>query len=109
MNKILRFEFDKLFRQRSFYICTIITAALLLISALSNNALAKASEDLEITGWKFAAEATSNAQLSLILGIFKAAAEATRHEHHSSRVQLRTLFCKVTGYTLVYEVLLYDR
>jgi ABC-2 type transport system permease protein len=69
MSKILKFEIYKLFRQKSFYICTAITAALIFISALSNNVISKAA-GLKITGWEFTAKAPSNAQLQLIIAIF---------------------------------------
>lgn len=70
MKKILRFEFDKLFRQRSFYVCTIITAIFILISALIDNSLIKSAEGFVMTGWEFAANTISNASLQMMLAIF---------------------------------------
>ena len=46
MGNLLKLEFTKLKKQKSFYICTIIMVALLLLSALTANALMNASPEL---------------------------------------------------------------
>ncbi|MCR4794419.1 MAG: ABC transporter permease [Ruminococcus sp.] len=71
MNRIFKFELYKLFRQKSFYVCTVITAALIFISALSTNTLS-GKESFDMNGWKFAANAPANGQLQLMLCIFTA-------------------------------------
>ncbi len=71
MNRILKFELYKLFRQKSFYVCTVITAALIFISALSTNTLS-GTEGFDTAGWKFAANAPGNGQFQLMISIFTA-------------------------------------
>ncbi len=71
MSRILKFELYKLFRQKSFYVCTVITAALIIISALSTNTLS-GTEGFDMTGWIFAAKAPGNGQFQLMISIFTA-------------------------------------
>lgn len=72
MNKMLKFELDKLSKQKSFYFCTIITIVLILISALSANALSTGDSELVMSGWKFASQMLTSAQFVLIFSIFTA-------------------------------------
>ncbi|MBQ9898746.1 MAG: ABC transporter permease [Ruminococcus sp.] len=66
MRRILRFEFHKLFRQRSFYICSLVTAVLLILGIPVFTKIAK----MELSGWEYAAMVLSNSQYTMILGIF---------------------------------------
>ncbi len=46
MGKMIRFEFDKLFRQRSFYICIIVAVVMIILSAASLKLIEKLTEDM---------------------------------------------------------------
>lgn len=75
MGSLIRFEFDKLFRTKSFYICTAVALSVLILGALATNLLA--GEMLSIdsspySGWYYAANAVEGSNLNLLLGIFTA-------------------------------------
>lgn len=72
MKNLLKFEFYKLLRQKSFYICTGVILAMSLISLLLKQALANNSE-LNITtpsGVSTLLSAVSSSNFTMICGIF---------------------------------------
>lgn len=76
MRSLLRFEFHKLKRQKSFYVCTVIMVALLLLTALSTNAMINASpslaEQLTVSGIDSLVGGLNNSDFTLIVSIFVA-------------------------------------
>lgn len=109
MKQLLRFEFRKLFRQKSFYICAAVAAAMVVIIALSTNlllSLASREESLQNvpasvlspTAWSFAASAFSNGQFSLILGIFVALYACADNTNDT----LKNIYARGYGRTPVY-------
>lgn len=74
MKNLLKLEFRKLRKQKSFYICMVVMIGLLLLSVLTVNALSE--DDLEISG-QFGSSvidvmvnAVNNSSFILIAGIF---------------------------------------
>ncbi len=76
MKKLLKLEFRKLRKQKSFYICTIVMVVLLFVSAITSKALCNASSEFaaQYNGSGIAAmiSAISNCSFLLIAGIFVA-------------------------------------
>lgn len=82
MNRLLKFEFRKLFRQKSFYICGAIMVGMILLSTVTINMMMDimASADGSITtgmegymgyhGLQMLADALNNSSLSIILAVF---------------------------------------
>lgn len=84
MGKLLNFEFRKLFRQKSFYICGAVFIAIILISVITMNALLTFSnsmveadgvtmtliDDSVYTGLYMLMSAFSSGNFSIILSIF---------------------------------------
>lgn len=74
MNNLLKLEFTRLKRQKSFYVCTIIMVALLFLSLLTTNALMNASPELaaEFTGSGIESlvSGMNNSSFTLIASIF---------------------------------------
>ncbi len=76
MSGLLKYEFRKLRKQKSFYICTIIMIALLFLSAFTSKALFDAneefSEQFKGSALDSAVGAVSGCSYLLIVGIFTA-------------------------------------
>ena len=74
MGKMIRFEMDKLLHRKSFYICTIIGALLVVIGAKTAASLAEAEESIApaFTAWGTAAGAVNTGNLLLLMAIFTA-------------------------------------
>jgi ABC-2 type transport system permease protein len=85
MNRLLKFEFRKLFRQKSFYICGAIMLGLIFISALTMNLMYEVSQNLiEVTdevnimanfdsglsGLYMLSTALSNSNFTIIFAVF---------------------------------------
>lgn len=74
MGNLLKLEFTRLKRQKSFYICTIVMAALLCLSALTANALINANpgvaEDFSESGIASLINGLNSSSFTLIAGIF---------------------------------------
>lgn len=74
MNNLLKLEFTRLKRQKSFYVCTIIMIALIFLSMLTTNALLNASPEIaaEFTGSGIESlvSGLSNSSFTLIASIF---------------------------------------
>ncbi len=88
MNRLFKFEFRKLFRQKSFYICGGIAVGLILLSAFTMNlllsfsqnatvsadgvAVAVVADDTAFSGLYMLASALSGSDFSIILAVFVA-------------------------------------
>lgn len=72
MFKLLNFEFRKLIRQRSFYICIAAMLALLIGSAYTTELMTAESgiEDTSLSGISYLMEAISGSALSAVLAVF---------------------------------------
>lgn len=71
MGKLISFEFHKILRQKSLYICGAIILGLIGLSAVVNASLAKNPEfDIIITVAGFTKSALSSSSFFMILGIF---------------------------------------
>lgn len=75
MNKLIKFEFRKLFRQKSFYICNIVLICLIFLSTLMTKAIFDNIEDITQpipTALDMLQTALSGGNITLIIGIFVA-------------------------------------
>lgn len=76
MNNLLKLEFRKLKKQKSFYICTVIMIVLLFFSAVTTKMLTNADADFAaqttMSGIASAVSAVSGCSFLLIAGIFAA-------------------------------------
>ncbi len=75
MGKLLHFEFRKLFRQKSFYICNALLLAFVFLSAAISKLVAENSEQITEplpTAISILRSALQGANLTLIVGIFVA-------------------------------------
>lgn len=74
MGSLIRFEFDKLFRTKSFYICTVIAAGILVMGAVINRmftgAFLSAITESPYSAWYYAGCAPEDSNLTMIMGIF---------------------------------------
>lgn len=73
MKKLLNFEFRKLIRQKSFYVCNIVLLVLIFLSALMSKAVFDNISDLEQplpTAFGMLQTSLSGGNLTLIIGIF---------------------------------------
>ena len=74
MNNLLKLEFTRLKRQKSFYVCTIIMVALIFLSMLTANALANASPEIaaefKASGIESLIGGMGNSSFTLIASIF---------------------------------------
>lgn len=120
MKNLLKLEFRKMRKQKSFYICTIVMAALLFLSALTANALSeipKLSEGTRSSGVDMAVNAVNNSSFILIAGIFVAIVVCDDYEQQTikniyargysrKRVYLSKLFSVLVGVTIMFAVIL---
>ncbi len=67
MGKMIRFEFNRLFNQRSFYICTLIMAAMILITSIMAGTFADVASADSLCGWD---NVSVFIQMSQILTVF---------------------------------------
>lgn len=75
MKNLLKLEFRKMRKQKSFYICMLVMIGLLFLSVLTANAIRQNPEFAEqftASGMETAAEAINNSSFLLIAGIFVA-------------------------------------
>lgn len=85
MSRLLKFEFRKLFRQKSFYICGIILLGLILLTTFTMNLLLEMSQSMieadgvsvtvmgdesTFTGLYMLATALSNSNFSIVFAVF---------------------------------------
>lgn len=84
MSRLLKFEFRKLFRQKSFYICGIILLGLILLTTFTMNLLLEMSQSMieadgvsvtvmgdesTFTGLYMLATALSNSNFSIVFAV----------------------------------------
>ncbi len=74
MRKLIKFEYRKLFKQTSFWVCFIITLCVIFLKAVAMNSLNSLYEsagiESHINPFEFTIEFISNSSLVLISGIF---------------------------------------
>lgn len=73
MGKLLHFEFHKLIRQKSFYICLAVAVAMLVVSAYTSQLMNKDGLDpaeLGLSGMNFMIGSASGGVLSMVIGVF---------------------------------------
>lgn len=73
MAKLLHFEFHKLIRQKSFYICLAVAVAMLFISTYTTYLMQKDAVDVSqmgIDGMSVMIGAVSGGTLSMVIGVF---------------------------------------
>lgn len=73
MGKLLHFEFHKLIRQKSFYICLTVAVAMLFISTYTTYLMQKDAVDVSqmgIDGMSVMIGAVSGGTLSMVIGVF---------------------------------------
>ena len=85
MNNLLKFEFRKLFNQKSFYICTGVMLALSFIAMLFNKALAENSDLNTVmpTAKSALLSAISSSNFTIICGIFIALFVCTDYDQQT--------------------------
>lgn len=102
MNRLLKWEFRKLRGQKSFYICTAVMIALLILSALSAKAMCHANEEFAAqyngTGMASALGAISGCSFLLIAGIFTALFVCEDYEQQT----VKNIFSKGYSRSQVY-------
>lgn len=102
MKNLLKLEFRKLKRQKSFYICTAIMIALLLLSAVTTNALIKTvpafAGQLDRSGIDSMITALSNSSFTLIVSIFTALTVCEDYEQQT----VKNIFAKGYSRKIVY-------
>ena len=73
MGKLLHFEFHKLIRQKSFYICLAVAVAMLFVSTYTTYLMQKDAVDIGqmgIDGMHVMIGAVSGGTLSMVIGVF---------------------------------------
>lgn len=73
MGKLLHFEFHKLIRQKSFYICLAVAVAMLFVSTYTTYLMQKDAVDIGqmgIDGMSVMIGAVSGGTLSMVIGVF---------------------------------------
>lgn len=111
MKKLLKLEFRKLRKQKSFYICTIVMIILLFLSTMTSKALCNASAEFAAqyngSGITAVIGAISNCSFLLIAGIFVALFVCDDYEQQTikniySKGYLR---CQVYGSTFISSMI----
>lgn len=116
MNRLIKLEFRKLRKQKSFYICTVIMIGLLFLGTLTSNALANAApellEQLDASGIGNLIAAVSNSSFVLIAGIFTALCVCEDHEQNTVKTiyargfsRLQVYFSKMISIFLATSVM----
>lgn len=102
MNNLLKLEFRKVRRQKSFYICVIIMAGLLLLSILTENALTDINAEFNIqhtsSNINTALNALSNSSFFIIAGIFTALLVCDDYEQQT----IKNIYTRGYSRTQVY-------
>ena len=97
MGNLLKLEFRKLKKQKSFYICTLVIVALLFLSALTTKVFLNESPDmagqLNASGIGNLVTAIGNCSFLLIVGIFTALTVCEDYEQQT----VKTIFAR--GYS----------
>ncbi len=85
MNNLMKFEFRKLFKQKSFYICTAVMLGMSFIGLLLNKALAS-NPDFNIvlpTASSALLSAVSSSSFTMVCGIFIALFVCTDYDQQT--------------------------
>lgn len=101
MFNLLKLEFRKLRKQKSFYICTIIMIILILLSAITNNILSQDEELSFLTDTSTISiliSAISNCSFTLIAGIFIALFTCEDYEQQT----IKNIYSKGYSHLEVY-------
>lgn len=107
MSRLLRFEFDKLLRRKSFYIITAIAAGFVVLGAVSVNLLISMKDSIEnfdvsnlmnYSGWRFASEAISTSNFTILSGIFIALLVCSENDDGT----IKNIYARGYGRTPVY-------
>ncbi|MGN0612293.1 MAG: ABC transporter permease [Porcipelethomonas sp.] len=70
MGKIIRFEFDRLFKQRSFYICTIVMAVIVLLTSIMAGSFVEPDKADQLCGWDNVSVFAEMSMFATIFSIF---------------------------------------
>ncbi len=114
MNRLFKFEFRKLFRQKSFYICGGVLVGLILLSAFTMNLLlsfsqdaavsadgitvAMTAEDSVFSGLYMLTSALSGSDFSIVLAVFIALFVCSDHNNGT----LKNIIAKGYGRSAIY-------
>ena len=106
MNNLLKFEFRKLFNQKSFYICTGVMLALSFIAMLFNKALAENSDLNTVmpTAKSALLSAISSSNFTIICGIFIALFVCTDYDQQTIKNVYSRGFSRNSVYFAKYIV-----
>ena len=100
MKNLLQFEFYKLRKMKSFYVCLIVSILLVLLEMISSHILYQSQGITDIPVNSFLVSFTSISMLSMILGIFTALYSC---EDYSSNT-LKNIYSRGYNRKLVYMV-----
>ena len=109
MSRLLTWEFRKLTRQKSLYICTAIMIALLFLSAITSKALSNANIEIAVqysSGITAAVQAISNGSFLLIAGIFTALFVCDDYEQQTIKTMYSKGYSRLNVYFLKYIAVL---
>jgi len=70
MNKLIKFEFRKIFQQKSFYICMGVAVLLTLLNVVLMKNIASASEEIAFSTMSMTSKAISGSNFIMVMGIF---------------------------------------
>ena len=101
MGNLLRFEFRKLFGQKSFYVCTLLLLLFVFLSAALSKLIAENADDASypaLTTVNILRSSLQSANLPLLLGIFTALFVCTDHTDGT----IKNIYAKGYPRTAVY-------
>ena len=101
MGNLLRFEFRKLFGQKSFYVCTLLLLLFVFLSAVLSKLIAENADDASYPALmtvNILRSSLQSANLPLILGIFTALFVCTDHADGT----IKNIYAKGYPRTAVY-------
>jgi membrane protein len=101
MRKLLRFEFRKLFRQKSFYSCNILLLIFIFLSAVISKVVVDNAEELTVplpTTFEMVRSALQGGNVILILGVFTALFVCSDYTDGT----MKNIYAKGYGRTNVY-------
>ena len=101
MRNILKFEFHKLFRQKSFYICSAIMVVFSVLGIMITKSLAENNPELitgNLSGLSALLSAITSANFVMISGIFIALFVCTDHDNQT----IKNIYSRGFSKTKVY-------
>lgn len=119
MSRLLKFEFRKLFRQKSFYICGIILLGLILLTTFTMNLLLEMSQSMieadgvsvtvmgdesTFTGLYMLATALSNSNFSIVFAVFVSLFVCSDHTNDTLKNVIAKGYGRVPIYASKYIV-----